>query len=538
MKRHKVLPILGAIAVGAAIAGCGGGGSSSSSPSTGSAKNASVYTGWPSGGTPTSGGTVVDAIGEGFNSLNPTSVLVLGNLEPEMAIFDQLVEMMPASNAQESRLEPGLASWQLSKDDLTYTFHIRPGVKFSNGEPLTAEDVAFSLRLDALPTSSGYLGAKDWKQVSVAGPMTVTLTLKKPELAMPETLNQPQYSIVPKRVYQSEGAAKFGLHPIGTGAFMLKSATPGFTTVTLARNPYYWRGRPYLDGLVFNEVSSDSARILAVRSGAADIAEQIPYSQVAALKATPGVKMLIGPEWGASVVVFNRHKAPYNNVNVRKALLYATPREEIIKSVYDGLGSGANSLWGPLHYWSSSVPKYPYDVAKAKELLKSSPVPNGFDMTLAVTGGESQGQELATILQSSYAKIGVHVTIQSLESASLYADFFAGKTEAVALPPEAGWSTIYEPNAQLTFYLNNTEAGGFSPPASSKVVAELEKASHTTSPTEKEKLFKEIQYQSLWQEALFLPIVNLVSLNAARDNVRGFQVLPNLTVRWERVWVH
>jgi peptide/nickel transport system substrate-binding protein len=538
---RRGFPGVGAVVavLGLAVAGCGSSSSTVKNQATGGTHSlASLYTGWPSGGTPKAGGTAVVDVGEGATSLSPTSALTQGNIGPEMAIFDQLTELMPGSGT-ETVLEPGLASsWTVSKDERTYTFHIRPGVKFSNGEPLTAEDVAFSLKLDSSPSASGYAATRDWKQVSVAGPMTVILTLKKPESSTLETLNIPEFSIMPKRVVQRDGAEKFGLHPIGTGAFMLESATPGFTTINLARNPGYWRkGLPYLNGLVFNQVESANSRILAVRSGAADIAQQIPYAQVAALRGTPEVKMLIGPEWGASFVVFNRRKAPFDNVNVRKALLYATPREEIIKSVYDGLGTGANSLLGQLKYWSASVPAYPYDLAKARELLKSSPVPNGFHMNLSVTGGEAEGQELAAILQSSYEKIGVHVTIQSLEATSLSSDFYGGKTEAAALPPETGWATGYEPNFQASFYMNNIEPGGFSPPAGHKLVSEVEKASTTTSPTEKEKLFKEIQYQALWGEALYLPIVNLVSLNAARDNVRGLQVLPNITVRWERLWL-
>jgi peptide/nickel transport system substrate-binding protein len=532
---------LGLVAIAAAaalvVSGCGS--SVHKAPGGASGSTASFYTGWPSAGTPRAGGTLVVDAGEGTNSLSPLTAATQGVLGPETAIYDQLVELMPAPGAQEPTLEPGLASsWNLSTDGLIYTFHIRPGVEFSNGEPLTAEDVAFSLHTESLPTAGGYTFTTDWKQISVSGPLTVTLTLKKPESATLELLNVPTFSIVPKRAFQREGATKFGLHPIGTGPFMLKSAAPGFTTITLTRNPHYWRaGKPYLDGLVFDHVESDNARILAARSGAADIAQQIPYSQVSTLQSTPGVKMLIGPEWGASFVVFNRAKAPFNDVNVRKALLYATPREEIIKSVYKGLGTGANSLWGQLKYWNSRVSPYPYNPSKAKELLKHSTVPNGFDMTLSITAGETQGELLAAILQSAYAKIGVHVSTRSVESTTLDADFFAGKTEAVAFPPEAGWSSVYEPNADAAFYLNNHEAGGFTPAASKKAVAELVDASTTTSEAEKRKLFSELQYQTLWQEALFLPIVNLVSLNLVSDKVRGYQVLPNLNIRWERAWL-
>jgi peptide/nickel transport system substrate-binding protein len=273
-----------------------------------------------------------------------------------------------------------------------------------------------------------------------------------------------------------------------------------------------------------------------VRSGSADVGAAIPYGQAASLKATTGVKMLVGPEWGASYNWFNRAKAPFNEVNVRRALMYATPREEIIKAVYKGLGEPANSPWGQLKYWDSKVPYYPYDLAKAKELLKDSSVPNGFNMVIEVTGGETEGELLASILQSSWARIGVHASIHSLSSASLTSNFFSGKYSFTVWPPQAGYSLVFDPDAAVQVYFATTEPG-FGPPASAAFLAKAGKASLSESESERAALFSELQYDAYQKEALFMPVVNLVSLNLVSDSVRGFQVMPNTLIRMEQVWL-
>ncbi|MGA8355223.1 MAG: ABC transporter substrate-binding protein [Solirubrobacteraceae bacterium] len=515
-----------------AATGCGGSSTKAGSP----VKTASFYTGWTLGGTPVRGGTAIVDTPEAPTTFDPfDGTPGDSGINTERQVFDQLIEMVP--NGSGAEIAPALASsWTVSPDRLTYTFKIRKGVHFSNGESLTGEDVVFSLKKVELPLDAEYVFTKPWKKIALLGPMTVQLQLSKPEPALLEYLTGFTLSIVPEKVYEREGGKGFGLHPIGTGPFVLKSSTAGFSTITMVRNPYYWRtGKPYLNELVFNVVESDNARILAVRSGAATIAQAIPYSQAATLRHTPGVKMEIGPEWGSTYNVFNRAKAPFNEVNVRRALVYATPREEVIKAVYKGLGTPANSLWGQLKYYDAKVPLYPYDLQKAKELLKSSSVPHGFDMTIGVPSGETQGELLASILQSSWAQIGVHATIQDIPTTTLLTNFFAGKYEFAIFPPEDGWSEVYSPDG-IAFYFDDATPG-FGPPASAKVVAQLQKATVSPNEEERRKLFEEIQYETYWQEADFMTIANLVSLNLVSDSLRGFQVVSTSNVRMDQLWL-
>jgi peptide/nickel transport system substrate-binding protein len=532
-----VLAALGVIG-GLAIAGCGGsGGSGAGDAGNGKGgSQASFYTGWPLGGTPVRGGRVVIDGPEVPTTFIPSRDPQAINTVSQ--VYDELFELVPGKTAgAQPVVEPALASsWTVSPNHLTYTFHIRPGVHFSNGQPLTGEDVVFSLKQAVEPLSLAHSFTTAWKKISLTGPMTVQVQLSRPQLPLIETLDYYGFGIVCKKAYEQEGAKQYAQHPVGTGPFMVQSTAPGFTTINMVRNPHYWRsGEPYLNEVVFKQVESDNARILAVRSGAATIAQQIPYAQAASLRGTSGVKMLIGPVWGASYNSFNRAKPPYNEVNVRRALMYATPREQIIKSVYKGLGTPANTLWGRLKYWDPKVPLYPYDLTKAKELLKHSSVPNGFSVTLGVAAGESEGELFASILQSSWAQIGVHVTIQTLPSATLYANFFAGKYDFDVFSPEQGFDVYFNPDG-IALYFDTTEPG-FGPPASALFVKRLHEASTASNDATRAKLFAKLQYQGYWEEALFMPVVNLVSLNLVSESLRGFQELPSSTLRMEQVWL-
>jgi peptide/nickel transport system substrate-binding protein len=517
-----------------AVAGCGGSSPSNSKLASG---KASFYTAPTPGGTPVHGGTVTIDTPVVPSTFNPYA----GASPAQDEIYqieDQLFEPMPSSNTAQVKLEPALASsWSVSPDGLVYTFHIREGVRFSNGEPLTGEDVLFSLKKIESPANSEITDTKPWKKISLVGPMTVQLQLSEPQNALPELLAVYQASIVPKRLYEREGGTAFGLHPVGTGPFILKSATPGNTTVREVRNPDYWRGggQPYVNELVWNQVESPNARILAVRSGATNVALDMPYSQVASLESTPGVRMLVAPEWGASIYVFNRAKAPFNDPNVTKALLYATPREEIMKAVFKGIGEPANSIWGKLKYWDSKVPLYPYDLAKAKELLKKSSVPNGFNMTISYVSGETEGELVSSILQSSWAKIGVHANIQSLPSTTLYSNFFSGKTQFIVFPPEEGFSNVFSPYF-ISFYMDNSEPG-WAPPANPGTIAKLEKARAATSEVEQQKLYGELQEDTYETEPVALSIATLASLNLVSDSLHGFQMMPDTYMRMEQVWL-
>ncbi len=533
--RHGVLA-MGAAATIALAAGCG-----SSSPSRQAAERGgtgSFYTGGTPGGTPVRGGTVTIDQGESVKTLVPFFQVQPSEIQVARQIFDQLFEYMPGSRSA----QPGLAeSYSVSKDGLVYVFHIRQHVAFSNGEPLTGEDVVFSLKSLSLPEAGlapglGLVGAK----YSLPSPYTVRLQLKRPAPGLVGNLGLVQTSIVPKKVVERVGLKAFAQHPVGTGPFMLQSATPTFTTVRLVRNPRYWRkGQPYLDGLVFNEVLETGARILAVRSGTATAATGISFSQVPALRSTPGVRVLVEPLQDAVPVFLNNSFHPLNDVSVRRALNYATPREEIIKAVFKGMGEPSNDPVGRLQYWDAKVRAYPFSLAKARQLLKGSSAPHGFSADMIVPSGEPDASLIASILQSTWAKIGVHLTIHTLDPTSFFSNIFAGKYQIGVWSDEGFLTEQYPPDLAMFYNFdfsegNNSSNGtGFHSP---RVDALLKEALFTPKPAERPRLFREAQ-ELVIKEAADIAIAELPSRTLVSASLRGFQVLPGNGMPLWQAWL-
>jgi peptide/nickel transport system substrate-binding protein len=531
--------LLAIVCAGAALAcaGCGGSGTDASL-SVGS--KASFYTGGTPGGTPVHGGTIVIDRSEAPNTLDPVESGLPGEILPVLSIFDQLTETFPGADKEP---QPGLAqSWTVSPNGLLVTLHIRPGVKFSNGEPLTGEDVLYSLHRLSLPNASAHFLTTFWSGVSLTGPMTVQIHLKKRTPSLLDDLSYVPTSIVPKKVVEREGQKKFALHPIGTGPFMIESVSPSFNTITMVRNPHYWRaGQPYLDRVVWNQVPEGNARVLAVSSGAATVATGIPFSQTPSLRHSPGVKLLIEPLSGSAEEIVNNASRPLNEVNVRRALAYAIPREQIIKSVYGGLGVSSNDVLGnQVQYWDPHVPTFPYDIAKAKELLKHSSVPHGFNLTMTLPGGAPEIALTAAIQQSAWAKIGVHAKIEALEPTASLNNLFTGKYQLYLYTPEDSVVETYAPDEVSLLdedYPDSGNSAGDSYYNSPQVIELLRKAVTTPNAAERSKLFGEVQYLVNYEDAAYLSVAFVPSLTLVSPSLRGFEVPPTGYFRLERAWL-
>ncbi len=521
-----------AIVMAALATGCG----SSAVRRMGSGSSASFYTGGAPGGTPIKGGKVVIDTAEVPVSMDPLAAGGTGNSDAVLQIAEGLVETAPGTK----EVKPDLAtSWTISPNGLVYTFHIRQGVQFSNGEALTGEDVVYSLERQRLPAAIlGSIISPLVESVTLTGRMTVQIRLKHVSPSFLADLAFAQLGIVSKKAASHDSEKSFALHPIATGPFVLKSETTGYTTMVMVRNPHYWRaGEPYVDELVWHQVVDANARILAVRSGAATIDFSAPFSQVASLQETPGVRVLIQPSATSSSAIINDSVAPLTEADVRKALNYATPRSEIIKAVFKGLGTPANNFpTAEFKYYDRSVPAFPYDLAKAKTLLKASKVPNGFDVTVLLFSGEPNAALVASILQSAWAKIGVHVKIQAAEPTNANADVSKGQYQIFLYTPELIVQETYEPDIVDTLYFTGSPIVG-SYYKSSRVTAMIKEATTTNDQAVRQRLFREVERIVNWEEAAFLPIAFVPQVNLVSKSLRGFTWPPNSFYHLRTIWL-
>jgi peptide/nickel transport system substrate-binding protein len=390
-----------------------------------------------------------------FDSANAVDQTSISSL---LEIYDRLVKFGP--NGQ---VLPDLAtSWKFSDGNKRLTFTLRPGVKFSDGTPLTPADVVLSLQRAANPKSSyGVLWGDGTqigdaiKSVAPLGSNQVVITLNHTFAPLLSSLATFCGSVYSAANYNKYGHQAFLTHPIGTGAYMVKAWNQG-SQLTLVRNPNYWGPRPTIGTLIFKVVGDDNTRALELESGAVDAIDTVAPQQVANLKSHGfNIENVVGQS--VLLIPLNEKVKPFNDVNVRLALASALDRASIAKTVFFGLATPAASplASGTLFYqpnWS-----IPYDLTKAKAYLAKSSVPKGFSFTLTIPSGNTADQGVATIWSNSLAKIGVTAKIQQIEATTAQNRWAAGQYQAYIQPwandtPDAFEYSVLGLAGQQAFY--------------------------------------------------------------------------------------
>jgi peptide/nickel transport system substrate-binding protein len=475
-------------------------------------------------GTPVRGGNLVYERQAATETLDPLNVINgNGDIFTYNLIYSGLVRSDPTGRT--NKIVPSLADhWTVSPDGKTYTFHLRPGLKFSNGQPVTAEDVAWTLNRFGNPKINAIMAAVavGYGQATVVNSSTVRVQLKQPEAAFLYDISIWPAFVLPKNLVEKEGKAFFN-HPVGTGPFMVKQYVKG-SHITFARNPYYWeKGKPYLNSVTYNFVSDSNTRILALRAGNAQEMDVVPFSQVAALR---GEKNIVVQT--AKVPLFlglwlNHAQAPFQDLNVRKAMQYAIDRTLINKQIFDGLGQIPNSvLMGfSLDAPPSVVKPYTYDVTKAKALMAKSKFPHGFSTTLMYPAGTDFYRELALALQQEFGAIGITVKLSELDTATVTNNWFTRKYDMV-FPFASFTSDLTVPDEYADFVANwNNGFHGFDSnwkdPAIQKMVLKFET---TLSASKRAKEWAQIQ-QALMNQTPFIDVLKLPFIDAHLASVCG-----------------
>ncbi|SJZ97542.1 ABC transporter substrate-binding protein [Consotaella salsifontis] len=411
------------------------------------------------------GGTL--AYGRYADSLFLEPVLNDGNVDIWVLsnLYDTLI--LPTDDGQ--GLRPGLATdWKVSEDGLSVTLTLRDGIKFSDGSPITVDDVKWSLERAAKPDNGIWqFLVQSIDHVETEGDKTVVIKLKKTDPAILSALTVFNTGIMPKKLFEAaagatdaEKAKAFAEHPVSSGPFMLQSWQKG-ADMKLAKNPYYWdKGEdgqplPYLDGIDFQVIPDDATRILKLQSGELQGAEFIPYARVSELKNDDNINMELFPSTRVEYVTLNVRPQlngkdnPLSNEKFRQALNYATNKRAIIQIVTHGVGTEMTSFMSkatPLH--AGDTPLYPYDIAKAKQLMSESGVPAGSELTLLTLAGNQDEVGIATALQQMWQALGVKLNIQQVDNASRTEQYRAG-TFQMRL---AAWTDdIADPN-EITSY--------------------------------------------------------------------------------------
>lgn len=468
------------------------------------------------------------AIAEDALTLDPIASSDNPSIWTELLIFDQLVR--PSKDG--TKIEPGLAEkWSISADGLDYTFTLRDA-KFANGDPVTADDVVYSLQRAAGEKSDWARFFKPVTKYTIVDPKTITLHLDKPFTPMLNNLALFSASILPKKDVEAKGDDFFKA-PYGSGPFQVKQWNHG-EKIVLAKNANYWQsGKPAVDEAEIDIINEDNARVLKLKAGEIDAIVGIPFNQVAPLKADPQLNVDVSAVFRIDLVQLNTTKKPFDDPRVRQALNYAVNKDALVKGVLRGNGTVAESSLPVMAYHNDAVKPYPHDVAKAKELLTAAGYPTGFSTTMLVSSGDVTARQVASSLQSDLKKIGVEVKLQTIEGSSQYSTTKAGNYETSL---SYATSDTIDPDQLIGFTAVNPErANAFHTQWKDARVNELyDLERRTPDGADRGAQFKEME-QRVHDAAPFIFLYHQGTPYASRKNVEGFEVLPTSNYRLEDV---
>lgn len=441
-------------------------------------------------GTPVRSGNLIIARSADSLSMNLTTVAD----NESLWVGQQIMETLYMVKSDGTGVDPALATgYTLSTDQLTWTFHLRKDVKFSNGNPMTSADVVFSLNQARAQATWGFIDVA-FENVTAIDPYTIAIHTKYPWAPLLSDVSLFANAIVPKD-YGGESAASFYEHPVGTGAFKWGHWNRG-RDLQLVRNPYYWqKGLPYLDSVTWTVVPDDNTRALQLRGGQINIDEYPAWSQIGDLSKAQGLTVKNFPSTKEQYLEFNHNIKPFQDVHVRRAISYALDRKAMVHAAVFDHGQPANSLLAPTDlYYNPNAGGLQYDVNAAKKEMAQSTVPQGFTTTLLVSSGVAEQDSGAQIVQAMLKPLGITVNLKAEDPTTANQD-----VQNMTYPMSFSvWTMdITDPDELVSFAEDpsNGSHAFFTDYNNPQVVAWTKQAAQTFNTTERKKVYDQIQVQ-------------------------------------------
>ena len=432
-------------------------------------------------------------------------------------------------------------SWQISNGGRTYIFHLNPQARFCNGQQITSADVIYSYGRASAKNSGVSWQFPGLVSVSAQGPETVIVKLSQPSPAFLSYVTLWGTAISSKAYGQKVGTAGLTTKPLGSGAFCLASWQKGQET-DFTRNPYYWlkdaQGNrlPYLDAIKLKIIPDDNARILALESGQVQAVAEVPPAQFNALR---GVAHVVTGEsflLGASVLVMNVRKPYFADLHIRQAMNYAVDKESIVKAVLFGHGQPAMDPVDLMN-WHTSKYGYPFNLAKAQQLMAQSKYPHGFSCSVIYNSGDTQTAETLVIVKADLAKIGITLNIKPLDSGTANNEETSHNFD---MWQGLGTGDIFDPSENLPFEMlptaNGGQDAGYSGWSNSTVTKLILEAVQEMDVNKRIADYDTIQ-RIFMQTGPSIWLYNPQNLWASRDNVHGFSLYQTARRSFDTTWI-
>jgi peptide/nickel transport system substrate-binding protein len=381
-------------------------------------------------------------------AIDPT--LFASNLQMSGNIGETLIDF-----DANSKMQPMLAtSWDIASDGKTITFHLRDGVKFSDGSPLTAADVVFSWNR-ALKNSPAMQDATKGilDHYAATDDKTFVLYLVKPNVNILYHVCDRMF-IVSKAAFDKMGEDGFTKAPVATGPYMVTKFQPT-VSADLAANPYYWENKPQVQKAHFVYSADPNTRTAQLQSGEVDLVTDIPWTAVPTLKSGGFNQTLVtAPHAEGLQFGCKNPKDPWYNVKVRQAINYAIDKDATINQLFNGVPTKAEwQLPYQIGNRADRVASYPLDLDKAKSLMAEAGYANGFDMPVYYSPEATGMQDMADALVASLKQININVKLNSLTFGPQWFNFMrklgTDPTQSGVLLWELGGPGGNDPTADL-----------------------------------------------------------------------------------------
>ena len=461
-------------------------------------------------------------------------------------VFDRLVEVKAADG--ESHLVPSLAeSWEISPDGRTYTFHLRPGVCFSNGSALTASDVGYTLRrLLTWPQSHNQdlamsiEGAEELRlgeAETLAGfreldDLTFEITLAYPFAPFLACLSTPGASILDAESTEAAGE-EFGQSAeltVGTGPFMLTDWQPG-NEIRMAANPRWWDDGRVCAGLRMLFLSETVSQRMLYEEGVLDILD-LEYLGPEAEYFVHGdiyrANLAQGPRVGITYIALNERVAPLSDVRVRRALQLALDRELLMKAIVSGRGSVENGIFPHgLMGFNPDLPEIPCDPEAARALLEAAGLPDGFELEITTTqSSAAKDHNLLEIIAYMWGEIGVKTRIVTLDGD----EFMNLRKQGKVACYTSTWSADYNDPDNFIYTFFGTPGNTLSRSlcySNGDIMRRVVNARAIVDESARLAEYQALEQKIVQEDAAWIPLYSRQHLFVVKDRVKGFQVSWN-----------
>ena len=539
MKKKISLMLAAALTAGLALTGCGGSKTSDTTDNTAGAENES---------TAEVKGVDVDTTGYLVAALNAdiqTADVQKTSKDYEVPfnIFDRLVDVEVGTDGN-SKIVPSLAeSWDISDDGLEYTFHLRQGVKFHNGNDFTAEDVAYTFHrmltveggvntefIDQIKGADELLaGETDTLEgVEVVDDYTIKVTLKEPFAGFLASISSPGVSIYDSEATEAAGD-QFGMDPavtVGTGPFEFSSWSFN-NQLVLTRNEDYWKGASGLPGVVIKIIPDTETQSMMFESGELDILD-LDYAadSVDRFTETYPDQIVQGPRVGIVYFTMNFNKEPFQDVRVRKAVQMSIDRQAILDALYGGRGQVEQGIFPHgLIGFNPDQEEIKYDPEAAKALLAEAGYADGFDMEIAADSSASDTMTMALeIVSDQLAEVGIRAEIKNYDESTWLETRKSGELGSFI----STWSADYNDpdNFIYTFFGNEekTRIRSINYP-DTEVMERVAKARTIVNEDERLAEYKTLEEKLIHEDAAWVPMFSRLHLFAVSKRVQGFAPL-------------